>query len=315
MSYDAALLSQAVGKPVRVQLSRKDEMAWENYGNAYVIDERAGLDAAGNIVAWDHESWSPTLGQSARLRHSRQRRHRSLVGLRAGAVRPPHPRARSAAVPTTTATASPSYVAGSIGGKADGTGTIKSERVLLHNVRSAFLTGPLRSPARLQNTFAHECLWTSSRRAPKADPVAYRLRHLRDPRLIDVAERRREGRELGDAPVAQARTPPRPASPPAAASPACCTKATTATRAMVVEVEVNQDTGKIAVKRIVVAQRLRPDLESRRPAQSDRRRRAAGHEPRLGEEVTWDDQKVTSVDWRPITAFRSASTSRKSKAC
>jgi nicotinate dehydrogenase subunit B len=62
VTYDAALLSQAVGKPVRVQLSRKDEMAWENYGNAYVIDERAGLDAQGNIIAWHHESWSPTLG-------------------------------------------------------------------------------------------------------------------------------------------------------------------------------------------------------------------------------------------------------------
>ena len=36
VSYDAALLSQAVGKPVRVQLSRKDEMAWENYGIAFV---------------------------------------------------------------------------------------------------------------------------------------------------------------------------------------------------------------------------------------------------------------------------------------
>ena len=62
VTYDAALLSQAVGKPVRVQLSRKDEMAWENFGNAYVIDERAGLDAQGNIIAWDHESWSPSLG-------------------------------------------------------------------------------------------------------------------------------------------------------------------------------------------------------------------------------------------------------------
>jgi CO/xanthine dehydrogenase Mo-binding subunit len=62
VSYDAALLSQAVGKPVRVQLARKDEMAWENYGVAFVIDQRAGLDAAGSIIAWDHESWSPTLG-------------------------------------------------------------------------------------------------------------------------------------------------------------------------------------------------------------------------------------------------------------
>src|SRR5262245_24207367 len=42
VSYDAALLSQAVGKPVRVQLTRKDEMAWENYGLAFVIDQRAG---------------------------------------------------------------------------------------------------------------------------------------------------------------------------------------------------------------------------------------------------------------------------------
>ena len=62
VSYDAALLSQAVGKPVRVQLSRKDEMAWENYGYAFVLDQRVGLDAAGNIVAWDHESWSAVMG-------------------------------------------------------------------------------------------------------------------------------------------------------------------------------------------------------------------------------------------------------------
>jgi nicotinate dehydrogenase subunit B len=62
VTYDAVVLSQAVGKPVRVQLSRKDEMAWENYGNAWVIEERAGLDAQGNIIAWEHESWTPGMG-------------------------------------------------------------------------------------------------------------------------------------------------------------------------------------------------------------------------------------------------------------
>src|SRR5690348_10517128 len=62
VTYDAALLSQAAGKPVRVQLTRKDEMAWENYGNAFLMDERAGLDAQGNIVGWEHEAWSPGLG-------------------------------------------------------------------------------------------------------------------------------------------------------------------------------------------------------------------------------------------------------------
>ena len=62
VTYDAAILSQAVGKPVRVQLSRKDEMAWENFGNAWTIDERAGLDEHGNIIAWEHEAWTPGLG-------------------------------------------------------------------------------------------------------------------------------------------------------------------------------------------------------------------------------------------------------------
>ncbi len=62
VTYDAALLSQAVGKPVRVQLTRRDEMAWENYGFAFVVDQRAGLDAQGNIVAWDYEAWCPVLG-------------------------------------------------------------------------------------------------------------------------------------------------------------------------------------------------------------------------------------------------------------
>src|SRR5438105_4243999 len=62
VSFDAALLSHAVGKPVRVQLSRRDEMAWENYGYAYAIDQRAAIDAKGTIAAWDYEAWFPSRG-------------------------------------------------------------------------------------------------------------------------------------------------------------------------------------------------------------------------------------------------------------
>src|SRR5438874_2155247 len=41
VSFDAALLSHAVGRPVRVQLSHQDEMAWENFGSACVIEQHA----------------------------------------------------------------------------------------------------------------------------------------------------------------------------------------------------------------------------------------------------------------------------------
>ena len=95
VSYDAALLSQAVGKPVRVQLSRKDEMAWENYGFAFVIDQRAGLDAQGNIVAWDHEAWSPGSAAAPATTRPATSITGTARGLRAGAVHSAHARARA----------------------------------------------------------------------------------------------------------------------------------------------------------------------------------------------------------------------------
>ena len=82
----------------------------------------------------------------------------------------------------------PSYFAGAVGGTSKGTGTIKSERSLIHNTASPFFTGPLRSPQRLQNTFAHECFMDELASRVKADPVEYRLRHLSDSRLSDVVK-------------------------------------------------------------------------------------------------------------------------------
>ena len=149
VTYDAALLSQAVGKPVRVQLSRKDEMAWENFGNAYVIDERAGLDAQGNIIAWDHESWSPSLGGRPGPRRAWECRHRIAVGFSGGPV--------YSAIAGSRAWGIQQWQQRSALLRGRGYGDHQSARVLVHNVKSAFWTGPLRSPARLQNTFAHEC--------------------------------------------------------------------------------------------------------------------------------------------------------------
>src|SRR4029453_4145778 len=80
----------------------------------------------------------------------------------------------------------PAHVTGWGGGRCGGTGNVASQRVLTHNVKSSFWTGPLRSPERLQNTFAHESFIDELAAAVKADPVAFRLRHLSDPRLSEV---------------------------------------------------------------------------------------------------------------------------------
>jgi nicotinate dehydrogenase subunit B len=60
VAADAVILSQAVGKPVRVQWSREEEFIWEPKAPAMVMEIRAGIDAAGDIVAWDYHAWSPT---------------------------------------------------------------------------------------------------------------------------------------------------------------------------------------------------------------------------------------------------------------
>jgi nicotinate dehydrogenase subunit B len=296
VTYDAGLLSQAVGKPVRVQLTRKDEMAWENYGFAFVMDERAGLDPQGNIVAWDHEAWSPVLGN----RPGYNTPGNVITGLLAG-FQPDPFRARSPAPEPTAfnnnSNGVPSYVAGQVGGALRGTGTIKSERALIHNTPSPFWTGPLRSPARLQNTFAHEGFMDELASRVKADPVEYRLRHLSDPRLIDVVK----------AAAKTANWDPRPSPKPRQSKSGVVTGRGVACvayerdngfSAMVAEVEVNQDTGKVAVKHIVLANDSGPISNPDGLRNQIEGGTLQGMSRALMEEVTWDDQKVTSYDWR-----------------
>jgi nicotinate dehydrogenase subunit B len=56
----AAILSQAVGKPVRLQFMRWDEHGWDNYGPAHLADIRVGIDGDGKIVAYEYHGWQHT---------------------------------------------------------------------------------------------------------------------------------------------------------------------------------------------------------------------------------------------------------------
>ena len=295
VTYDAALLSQAVGKPVRVQLSRKDEMSWENYGNAYVIDERAGLDAQGNIIAWHHESWSPTLGNRPGPRTPGNVITGLLVGFQPEPLAPrsPAPDPRNY---NNGSNGVPSYVSGRIDGANRGTGTVKSERVLLHSVQSPFWTGPLRSPARLQNTFANECFMDELACRVKADPLEYRLRHLSDPRLIDVVKAATKAANWDARPSPKSDI--RKTGISTGRGMACVLyEGDNGYSAMVLEVEVNQDTGKVAVKHIVAATDCGPISNPDGLRNQIEGGALQGASRALGEEVTWDDQKVTSFDW------------------
>jgi nicotinate dehydrogenase subunit B len=295
-AYDAAILSQAVGKPVRVQLTRRDEMVWgENYGLPFVVDQQAGVDANGNIVAWDYETWSATLGNRPGNNAPGNVASGLLLGFPPQAVQPraqaPDPQNFD-----NGNNAVPGYVAGRVGGKNNGTGIIASERVLTHTVPSPFLTGPLRSPARLQNAFAQECFMDEVAAQVKADPVQYRLRHLSDPRLKDVitSAAKQAGWDTRPSPK-----PGTPRSGIASGRGVACVlyEGDNGYVALVAEVDVNQDTGVVRTKRIVVAQDTGPISSPDGLRNQLEGGALQGLSRALGEEVTWDDQKITSIDW------------------
>jgi nicotinate dehydrogenase subunit B len=296
VSYDAALLSQAVARPVRAQLTRADEMAWENYGFAFVIDERAALAADGTILAWDHESWSPTMGGRPGGGNPGNVVTGQLAGFEPIALTPRSPAPDPMAY-ANVSNAVPSYVTGCAGTQCGGTGTVKSQRVLTHNAASPFFTGPLRSPERLQNTFAHESFIDELAAAAKVDPVQYRLRHLSDPRLIAVV------RAAGEKASWQAR----PSSHAelqrvgvASGRGISCVlyEGDNGYCAVVAEVEVDQASGTVAVRRLTIANDCGPISNPDGLRNQLEGGALQGVSRALFEEVVWDARKVTSVDWR-----------------
>jgi len=191
----------------------------------------------------------------------------------------------------------PSYVTGCVGTRCGGTGTIASQRVLTHNIRSPFFTGPLRSPERLQNTFAHESFMDEIAASLRVDPVDYRLRHLADPRLIHVLQEA--------AKLAKWEKRPSPRSGIARTGTvsgrgiSCVLyEGNNGYCAVVAEVDVTQSTGAIVVKNLYIANDCGPISNPDGLNNQLEGGAIQGISRALLEEVTWDDEKVTSVDWR-----------------
>jgi nicotinate dehydrogenase subunit B len=297
VTYDAALLSQAVGRPVRVQLSRNDEMAWENYGNAFVIDQRVALDPSGNIAVWDYEAWSAARGGRPGYNTPGNVVTGFLVGSSPAPFAPRTPAPPPDAALNNGSNTAPSYIAGRVRETSNGAGVIRGERVLSHRVLSPFFTGPLRAPERLQNTFAHECFMDEVAAHVKADPVEYRLKHLNHARLSAAV------RAAAKAAAWEQRPSPRPnrqrTGKVTGRGIACvCYEGDNGYVAMVANVSVDQDTGRIDVTRLVVAQDSGPISNPDGMRNQIEGGALQGMSRALGEEVTWDDRKITSVDWR-----------------
>jgi nicotinate dehydrogenase subunit B len=282
-ALDAALLARALpGRPVMVQWMRDDEFAWEPFSPAMVMELSAGLAADGSIVDWRHEVWSNS--------HSnRPGRAEGVNLLAAWYLEKPFPPAAPRSIPQPT---------GGVDRNAVPIYDFPNLKVIKHLVKEMPLrTSALRTLGGDGNVFALESFMDELAAAVGADPVEFRLRHMKDPRARAVIETASEkakwrpgsksdginGRGFGFAKY----------------------KNTSCYVACVADVSVDRRTGKVSVTRVVAAVDAGQIINPKGLEMQIEGGIIQSTSWTIMEAVGFDRQRVTSRDWKsyPILTF------------
>ena len=171
VAFDAALVARACGRPVMLQWTREDELAWSPFGSAMAMKIAAEVDAGGSIVGWKHELWSHT-------HIKRPGRGEGINLLAAWHMDPPLPVPPAKDMPLPAGggdrNAVPIY-------------DFPRQEVVYHFLPEMPLrVSALRTLGAYANVFAIESMMDEIATALGIDPVAYRLRHLADERAKAV---------------------------------------------------------------------------------------------------------------------------------
>ena len=156
VAADAALLSRAVGAPVRVQLTREQENAWEPKGAAQLMQVNGGLNADGTVAAYDFQTSYPSNASP------------TLALLLTRTIDPV-----AQAFEMGDRTARPPYDYANL-------------RVAVNDMAPLVRASWLRGVSALPNSFAHESYIDELATAAGVDPVEFRLRYLQDPRAVEL---------------------------------------------------------------------------------------------------------------------------------
>jgi nicotinate dehydrogenase subunit B len=280
VSADALLLSRAVGRPVRVQLTREQEHAWEPKGTAQLMDVKGGLNADGSVAAYDFATRYPSNSAP------------TLALLLTRTIAP---------IPDVSEmgdrTAIPPY-------------DYDNMRVVSHDMPPIVRASWLRGVSALPNTFAHESYIDELATEAGVDPIEYRLRYLRDERAIDLVNAVAERAGWKSRPVRQEPTAEGDVVRGRGFAYALYVHSKfpgygAAWSAWIADVAVNKTTGDVSVTRVVAGQdsglMINPD-GVRHQIQGNVIQSTSRA---LMEEVSFDRKAVTSREWGayPIIKF------------
>jgi nicotinate dehydrogenase subunit B len=282
---DAALIALLTGKPVRVQWSRADETARAPKSPPRSMDLEAGLDAQGNVVAWSGDFYIA-------LNHI-------------AAFKPldfPLLSAMETGIPR------PGNWVGFLFQNSGQPYPFPNIRVNTRHIAETFFrSSHLRSPGRIENSYANEAFMDELAAAANADPAEFRLRYLKDPRAVDVIE---AAMKLAGW---QARPGP---NPNAGSGPVVKGRGISYLRynntityvAAVAEVEVDKSSGQIRVSRVCAGHDCGEMVNPDGVANQVEGGVLQTVSRTLKETVAWNRNKVTSVDWAtyPIMGFGEA---------
>jgi CO/xanthine dehydrogenase Mo-binding subunit len=275
---DAALLSKAVARPVRVQWSRQDELGWDPKGPPQLLSLEGAVDD-GKITAWRTEMWIPKATASLP--------NMPLLALDAAGI-----------------AQTPGITTGLISQNGDPPYAVAHQEVLVHWLKSSPLRpSNFRAPGKVANCFAVESFTDMLAAAARRDAVEFRLRALSDPRGTEGI--RRAAALIGW----QSRPSPAPgASSTGRGFAYMHYKHNESYVAMAIEADVDKASGAIRVRRVACAHdcgliinpaALKAQIEGNILQTLSRT---------LFEEVAFDRSRVTSVDWAsyPILRFPDA---------
>ena len=282
--FEAAFLAKEIGRPVRVQWTRQEETAWDTKGPAYALKLRGALDAQGNLIAVDYEA------RAADHNHLGYNEHDTVLISQLLGTRRKEPARGRASLP------SDMYA-------------IPSRRFTTHVIplplvwETPLRTGNLRDPDGPQVTFASESFIDELAAAAKVDPIEFRLRLLTATADDDSGFKRARSIACIKAAAEKYGWDTRPSPKPRGSGEilsgrglAYAYRSQTVV-AEIAEVEVNRKTGHIWVKRLVCAHDCGLVIN---PAALTRVLECGmlhSLSRALHEEVRFDQEKVTSVDW------------------
>ena len=164
---DAALLAKLTGKPVRVQWSRADEHGWDPKGPPTLIDLRAALDDSAGVTAWESEFFIPQQTP--------------------GGFNVPFVAASLAGMPSDG-----DIAPGNIFQNSNIPYKFPNIKAVCHRLETTpFRPSWIRTPGRMQNTYANECFMDELAAAAGVDPIEFRLKYLdpNDTRGIECLNR------------------------------------------------------------------------------------------------------------------------------